>query len=43
MLGWWREGKFPIEKIVQQFPVKDALLAVQRMKDGTVIKPVLIW
>lgn len=43
MLKWWREGKFPIEKIVKYFPIKDALQALHGMEDGTAIKPVLIW
>ncbi|OAG38696.1 hypothetical protein AYO21_07049 [Fonsecaea monophora] len=43
MIQWWREGKFPIEKIVKQFPAEDALQALHGMEDGSVIKPVLIW
>ncbi|KIX91913.1 uncharacterized protein Z520_12376 [Fonsecaea multimorphosa CBS 102226] len=43
MIKWWREGKFPIEKIVKQFPAKDALQALHGMEDGSAIKPVLIW
>lgn len=43
MIKWWREGKFPIEKIVQYFPAKDAVQAIHKMEDGTVIKPVLVW
>ncbi|OAP61876.1 hypothetical protein AYL99_04079 [Fonsecaea erecta] len=43
MIRWWREGKFPIEKIVKQFPAKDALQALHGMEDGSVIKPVLVW
>ena len=43
MIKWWREGKFPIEKIVKHFPAKDALQALDGMKDGSAIKPVLVW
>jgi Zn-dependent alcohol dehydrogenase len=43
MIGWWREGKFPLEKIVKQFPARDALQAIDGMLDGTAIKPVLVW
>ncbi|KIW30070.1 uncharacterized protein PV07_05846 [Cladophialophora immunda] len=43
MIQWWREGRFPIEKIVKTFPAKDALLALQGMEDGSAIKPVLLW
>ncbi len=43
MIQWWRDGKFPIEKIVKYFPAKDALQAIQDMVDGGAIKPVLVW
>ncbi|KAJ9616947.1 hypothetical protein H2200_000667 [Cladophialophora chaetospira] len=43
MIQWWREGKFPIEKIVKYFPAKDALKALDEMQDGTTIKPILVW
>lgn len=43
MIHWWRDGKFPIEKIVKYFPAKDALQAIQDMVDGGAIKPVLVW
>ena len=43
MIKWWREGKFPIEKIVKYFEAKDALEALKGMEDGSAIKPVLVW
>lgn len=43
MIQWWREGKFPIEKIVKFYPVKDALEALHGMESGVAIKPVLVW
>jgi Zn-dependent alcohol dehydrogenase len=43
MLQWYREGKFPIEKIVKYFPAKDALQALHEMESGTAIKPVIVW
>lgn len=43
MVQWWREGKFPIEKIVKFYPVKDALEALHGMESGVAIKPVLVW
>ena len=43
MIKWWREGKFPIEKIVKYFEAKDALKAIEGMHDGSAIKPVLVW
>ncbi|ETN36796.1 uncharacterized protein HMPREF1541_09074 [Cyphellophora europaea CBS 101466] len=43
MMTWWREGKFPLEKLVKFFPAKDVDEALNGMHDGTVIKPVLLW
>lgn len=43
MIRWYREGKFPIEKFVTFFPASGFEEALQGMKDGTVIKPVLVW
>ena len=43
MIQWWREGQFPIEKIVKFFDAKDAEKALHAMEDGSAIKPVLIW
>jgi Zn-dependent alcohol dehydrogenase len=43
MIQWYREGKFPLEKIVKFFPVEDALKALEGMESGTAIKPVIVW
>lgn len=43
MIQWWREGKFPIEKLVKFYPVKDAQEALHGMESGVAIKPVLVW
>lgn len=43
MIKWWRQGKFPLEKLVQFFPAKDFEKALEGMHDGSVIKPVLLW
>lgn len=43
MLQWHKEGRFPIEKFVTFFAAKDFESALQGMKNGTVIKPVLVW
>jgi len=43
MIKWWREGKFPIEKLVKFYPAKDALEALHGMESGVAIKPVLVW
>jgi len=43
MIKWHKEGKFPIEKLVKYFEAADFPLALAGMKDGSVIKPVLVW
>ena len=43
MIEWWREGKFPIEKLVETFDAKDVEKALEGMHSGKVIKPVLVW
>ncbi|OJJ31360.1 hypothetical protein ASPWEDRAFT_45306 [Aspergillus wentii DTO 134E9] len=43
MIQWYRDGKFPIEKLVSYFPAAEYKEAVDKLKDGSVIKPVLVW
>lgn len=43
MIQWWKEGKFPIEKLIKFYPVKDAHEALHGMESGVAIKPVLVW
>ncbi|KEF63558.1 uncharacterized protein A1O9_01536 [Exophiala aquamarina CBS 119918] len=43
MIQWWREGKFPIEKLVKFYPARDAQEALHGMESGVAIKPVLVW
>ena len=38
-----REGSFPFDELVKTFPVKDVAQAVQEVKDGRVVKAVLVW
>ncbi len=38
----WRQGRFPVDRLVQTFPFEQINDAVARMADGSVIKPVLI-
>ncbi|KAH7065375.1 chaperonin 10-like protein [Macrophomina phaseolina] len=44
MLKWWRDGEFPIEKLVKEYPIEkweDAIAAM--LESGEVVKPVLVW
>lgn len=42
MIALYRTGLMPIDKIVTTFPLQDINLAIERMKTGEVIKPVLM-
>ncbi|KAH7390382.1 alcohol dehydrogenase [Cadophora sp. MPI-SDFR-AT-0126] len=39
----YKEGKFPVEKLVKYYPYTDFQEAIVAMKSAAVIKPVLIW
>lgn len=43
MIKWWREGIFPVEKLVQFFDISDFESAVKVMGSGRVVKPILVW
>jgi Zn-dependent alcohol dehydrogenase len=43
MVGWWREGKLPLEKIVKFFKAEEFAQAIQEMHEGTTVKPIIVW
>lgn len=43
IVGWWKEGKFEVEKLVKFFDIKDFKSAVKAMGNGDVVKPILVW
>ncbi|KAF4301696.1 putative aryl-alcohol dehydrogenase protein [Botryosphaeria dothidea] len=44
MVKWWREGKFPIEKLVEEYSIEEWKEAIGAMlSSGDVVKPVLVW
>ncbi|KAJ5952819.1 Alcohol dehydrogenase superfamily zinc-type [Penicillium vulpinum] len=43
MIKWYREGRFPVDKLIKFFNATDYQQGLNGMKDGTVIKPVLLW
>lgn len=43
MIKWWREGIFPVEKLVKFFDVSDFESAVKVMGNGSVVKPIIVW
>ncbi|KAK6537259.1 hypothetical protein TWF694_011452 [Orbilia ellipsospora] len=43
MVQWWKDGKFPIEKLEKVFDFKDFEKAVEVMGRGDVVKPIIAW
>ncbi|KAK6454650.1 alcohol dehydrogenase [Scheffersomyces xylosifermentans] len=41
MIGWHAKGQFPIEELQKTYKIEDFQLAVDDMKKGNVIKPIL--
>ena len=42
LIGLWREGKFPFDRLLTYFAFGDIKTALAAMHDGSVIKPLLI-
>ncbi|KAJ5897392.1 alcohol dehydrogenase [Penicillium tannophilum] len=43
MIGWYKAGKLPVEKIANFYPAEEYRRAFQDMEDGKTIKPILVW
>jgi Zn-dependent alcohol dehydrogenase len=43
MIQWYREGRFPIDKMMKFIKAEDFEQALKEMHDGTTIKPILTW
>ncbi|KAF5024606.1 hypothetical protein F66182_3369 [Fusarium sp. NRRL 66182] len=43
MIQWYREGKFPIDKLISFYEPEDFETALEDMKSGKAVKPVIIW
>ena len=43
MIEWWRSGRFPVERLVEEFAFKDINAAMDRARSRAVIKPVLVF
>nr|QFR37247.1 aryl-alcohol dehydrogenase [Cyberlindnera americana] len=43
MVKWYKNGTFPVDKMVAKYPIEDFKTAIDDMKKGKVIKPVLIF
>lgn len=43
MIQWYREGKFPIDRLMKFMKADDFEQALKEMHDGITIKPILCW
>ncbi|KAI6854633.1 NAD(P)-binding protein [Hortaea werneckii] len=43
MVQWYREGRFPIDKLMRLMPAQEFERALEEMHDGSTIKPILTW
>ncbi|KAJ3539509.1 hypothetical protein NM208_g5460 [Fusarium decemcellulare] len=43
MIQWYREGKFPIDKLVSFYKPEDFETALGDMNSGKAVKPVILW
>ena len=42
LIRWYKKGKFPVENLIRFYPFEKVNSAMEAMRKGTVIKPVLI-
>jgi Zn-dependent alcohol dehydrogenase len=43
MIEWYRQGKFPVDRLVKLFKAEDFAKAIEEMHDGSTVKPVIVW
>ncbi|KAL4808181.1 chaperonin 10-like protein [Aspergillus unguis] len=43
LIKWYREGRFPIDKLIKYFEANDFQQALAELHDGSVVKAVLSW
>jgi Zn-dependent alcohol dehydrogenase len=43
MIQWWKQGKFPLEKLVRYFKAESFQEVIESMISGETVKPVLVW
>ena len=43
MIAWYRQGRLPLHEIVKFYPVAQFQQALDEMRAGSVIKPILLW
>ncbi|KAH3981109.1 hypothetical protein HBI56_053370 [Parastagonospora nodorum] len=43
MIEWYRQGKFPIDKLIKTYTSDDFEKALSDMHSGATVKPILLW
>ena len=43
MIQWYRDGKFPFDKLMKLIPADEFEQGLKEMHDGSTIKPILVW
>jgi Zn-dependent alcohol dehydrogenase len=43
MIAWHRQGKFPFDKFMKQYPAEQFMEAIDGMHTGEIIKPIIVW
>ncbi|KAF2486208.1 chaperonin 10-like protein [Neohortaea acidophila] len=43
MIKWYKEGKFPVDKLMKFIKAEDFEQGLKEMHDGTTIKPIMCW
>lgn len=43
LANWWRQGKFPVEKLIKRYSIEEINNAFEDSANGTTIKPVIVY
>lgn len=43
LIKWYKEGKFPFDKLIKFYKAEDFQLALKDTISGVTVKPVLVW
>ncbi|EON69255.1 hypothetical protein W97_08415, partial [Coniosporium apollinis CBS 100218] len=43
MIQWYRDGKFPVDKLVKFFKAEEYEKALHEMQSGEAVKPIIVW
>ncbi|KAF2425753.1 NAD(P)-binding protein [Tothia fuscella] len=43
MIQWYRDGKFPVNRLIEYFKAEDFMKGIKAMESGGTIKPIILW